>query len=39
MIQARGKYSWISNNIITFAEDGRKEKEWGVCNMLSNQAQ
>lgn len=34
MIQARGKYSWISNNIITFAEDGRKEKEWGFVTCL-----
>lgn len=30
MIQESGKYPRIYNSLITFAEDGRKEKELGL---------
>ena len=34
MVQGRQKYSQITNNILTFDEDGRKEKELGTVNCL-----
>lgn len=34
MIQGRNKYWRMTNNILTFSEDGRKEKELGAVKCL-----